>query len=575
MFAMVFMAILLMLSVSLIGLTNVHSRAERQTVSRAGALAIAEAGLDQAMYQLNQDANFSGESNITLGDGSFSTTISTVDSNRKQIVSTGRIIYQNGAVAERIVSAIATIDLTVVNFQFGVQSGYGGLSMGNNSQVNGNVYVSGNISGSGVITGDASVAAGSSAAPDQNFQTQNSDFLFGNESARKDVAQSFIPSATNIITKIKVYLKKNGNPGNLTIRIVSDNNGQPSKTELASGAISASTITGSYAFIEGAFTSNPTLIGGQKYWLMLSSGSNSNHYYIWGMDNTDSYAGNTGKYSTNWNASTPVWNAVGGDLNFQTIMGGVATSLDGVTVNGTVRAPAITSCTIGGSAYYQTTNTCSVSGVSYPSSTPPAPQAMPISQAQITNWEDAAAAGGTINSLTLDGSSATLGPVKINGNLTIINNSTVWLAGPVWVAGNIIVDNNSAIRGSASLGSGGTVLIADDPASSTVNGKITLNNNALVTGNSNPGNYLMLISNYSGTGMAIELNNNVSSSIYYAPNGTIEVENNAAPLQLTANLIRLENNAVINYQTGLQSASFSSGPGGSWAFQAGSYAIVK
>ncbi len=575
-FAMVFMAILLMLSTGLIGLSSLHSRAERQTVAGAGALTIAEAGLDQAIYQLNQNPNFSGESNVALGAGAFSTTISTLDPNRKQIVSTGRVTYQNGAVSERIVSAIANIDLTVISFQFGVQAGYGGLSMDNDSRVNGNVFANGNISGVGTITGDASVAAGSATLPDQSWQVNNADFLFGNTSARDDVAQSFIPSATNIITKVKVYLKKIGDPGNLTVRILTDNSGEPSEDVLASGSISASTITGSYAFIEGAFSNNPTLFGGQKYWLMLSSPVHSSKYYSWGLDNTDGFASNTGKYSADWNASTPVWNTAGGDFNFQTIMGGATTSISGVTVNGTARATMMTTCTIGGNAYYQTVNTCSVAGATYASSTPPAPQAMPISQAQITDWEAAAAAGGTIGGLILQNDdTATLGPVKINGDLTLKNSSTVWIAGPIWVTGNILLENNSAFVSSIVLGNSGTTIIADDTLNPTENGKIILKNNFNVQSNGNPGNNLMFISNYSGDHEAIELNNNASSSIFYAPNGTIEMENNASPIQLTAYLIHLKNNAVINYQTGLQSANFISGPGGSWAFQAGSYAIVK
>ena len=575
-FAMVFMAIMLMLSAVLASMSSLHSGAQRQTVARAQALSVAEAGLDKAIYQLNQDPNFTGENDVAFGEGEFSTVIANVDSNHKQIVSTGRVTYKNGAVAERQVSVIANIDLTVVNFQFGVQAGYGGLSMDNNSQVNGNVYANGNISGSGVITGDASVAAGSASISDQSWEVNNVDFLFGNTSARDDAAQSFIPSQTNIITKVKVYLKKIGDPGNLTVRILTDDSGQPSKTVLASGSISASTITGSYAFIEGAFSSNPTLIAGQKYWLMLSSPVHSSKYYSWGLDNTDGFASNTGKYSDKWDAGSPVWNAAGGDFNFQIIMGGTVTFISGVTVNGTARATEITACTIGGDAYYQTTNTCSVAGTAYASSTPPAPQAMPISQAQITEWEAAAAAGGTIGDVLLEGfDTATLGPVKINGNLTVKNSSTVWIAGPIWVTGNILLENNSAFVSSIVLGNGGTTIIADDTLNPTEDGKIKLQNNFSVQSNGNPGNNLMFISNYFGVDAAISLLNSASSSIFYAPNGTIEMENNASPIQLTAHLIHLKNNAVINYQTGLQSANFSSGPGGSWAFQAGTYAIVK
>lgn len=574
-FAMVFMTIMLMLSAVLISMSLLHSGAQRQTVARAQALSIAEAGLDKAIYQLNQDPNFTGENDVVLSEGKFSTVISTVDSNHKQIISIGRVTYKNGAVAERQVSVIANIDLTVISFQFGVQAGYGGLSMDNNSKVNGNVYANGSISGVGTITGDASVAAGSGALPDQSWEVNNADFLFGNTSARDDVAQSFVSSQTNIITKVKVYLKKVGDPGNLTVRIVADNGDKPSKTELASGSISASTITGSYAFIEGAFSDNPTLISGQKYWLILSSPVHSSKYYSWGLDNTDGFASNTGKYSADWDASTPVWNTAGGDFNFQTFMGGEITSISGVTVNGTARATEITSCTIGGDAYYQTTNTCSVSGVTYPSSTPPAPQAMPISQAQISEWEAVAAAGGTIGDVLLENfDTATLGPVKINGNLTVKNSSTIWIAGPIWVTGNIQLENNSVIS-SAALGDSGTVIIADDTLNPTEDGKIVLQNNFNVQSNGNPGNNLIFISNYSGVGAAISLLNSASSSIFYAPNGTIEMENNASPIQLTANLIHLKNNAVINYQTGLQSANFSSGPGGSWAYQAGTYAVIK
>ena len=574
-FAMVFMAIMLMLSTVLASMSSLHSGAERQTVARAQALSIAEAGLDKAIYQINQDANFTGENNVVLGEGTFSTVISTIDSNHKQIISTGRVTYKNGAVAERQASVIASIDLTVINFQFGVQAGYGGLSMDNNSRVNGNIYANGNISGVGTITGDASVAAGSGTLPDQSWEVNNADFLFGNTSARDDVAQSFVSSQTNIITKVKVYLKKIGDPGNLTVRIVTDNGDKPSKTELASGSISASTITDSYAFIEGAFSDNPTLISGQKYWLMLSSPVHSSKHYSWGMDNTDGFASNTGKYSADWNASTPVWNTAGGDFNFQTFMGGEVTSISGVTVSGTARATMITACTISGDAYYQTTNTCSVAGTAYPSSTPPAPQAIPISQAQITDWEAAAAAGGTIGDVLLENDdSATLGPIKINGNLTMKNNSTAWIAGPIWVTGNILLENNSVFS-SATLGNSGTVIIADDILNPAEDGKIALKNDFNVQSNGNPGNNIMFISNYSGAGVAISLSNNASSSIFYAPNGTIEMENNASPIQLTASLIHLKNNAVINYQTGLQSANFTSGPGGSWIFQAGSYAVIK
>ena len=97
----------------------------------------------------------------------------------------------------------------------------------------------------------------------------------------------------------------------------------------------------------------------------------------------------------------------------------------------------------------------------------------------------------------------------------------------------------------------------------------------MIAGNGNVGNYPLLISLYSGSGKAIAVKNNTSSTIFYAPYGTIEVSNNSSPIQLTANRIEIENNATVNYTTGLQNALFTSGPGGSWVYKPGTYVIVK
>ncbi len=83
----------------------------------------------------------------------------------------------------------------------------------------------------------------------------------------------------------------------------------------------------------------------------------------------------------------------------------------------------------------------------------------------------------------------------------------------------------------------------------------------------------MVLSTNTGSS-AIALNNNASGVILYAPNGTITVSNNAAANQITAKTLNLSNNTTINYVNGLQSVSFSNGPGGSWTFVPGTYAIV-
>ena len=575
-FAMVFVAILLTLSTALIGSTTMHNRAEAQTIASHQALRLAEAGLDKAIYELNQNPAFSGEVNVPLGNGTVTIAVNDIDSSNKRITATGQVSYQGGLVATKAVQATANIDLTTVSFMFGVQVGDGGITTNNNSKVNGNVFSNGNISGSGEITGDASVAAGSALTTDQSWTTSTVDFLFQNSSLRRTAAQSFVPSVTTTLNKVQVYLKKIGNPNNLPVRVVSDNNGIPSKTVLAQGTISASLITTVYGFINGTFTSNPILSGGKKYWLLLGDSDSSNHYYSWGMDAADGYPNNTGKYSADWNAGTPVWNSSGGDLNFKTIMGGVTTTLSGVTVGGTARAMELLGCTINGNAYSQGVNTCTVVGSSTTGTPAPAPQALPISEAQIAAWESSAESGGVISGYILDGGqSASLGPIKVAGNLDINNGSTLLLTGPVWVTGTISIDNTSLVRNSILLGQSSTVLIADDPSNQSINGIIVVNNGAIITGNGNPNNYPIVISTYSGVDDAIRLDNNTSGTIFYAPNGRIHVNNNASPIQLTAYSIDLNNNAEVNYTTGLQNISFTSGPGGSWVYKAGTYTITK
>lgn len=576
-FSLIFMGILLSLSAGLIGYTTVNINAEGQAVAKAQALALAEAGSDNAIYQLNQNPNYSGETNTALGPGTFTTTVATINQNTKRITATGNVVYRHGLTASHTIQTTASINLTTLSFSYGVQVGQGGFTMNNGSQINGNMFSNGTISGSGVITGDAYVAGGVAPTADQVWTDYNSDFYLGSSSALSAAAESFIPSATNTIAKVSVYIKKIGAPDNLEVKIVSDNSGVPSKTVLTSGSILASNVTGSYAWIDVGLSSNPTLNAGTKYWLILvDSKVNASKYYYWGLDIANGYANNIGMYSSDWNAGHPVWTAAGGDFDFQVYMGATVTSLSGVTVNGNAKALSMTGCTIAQDAYFQTTNSCTVSGAQHPNTPPPSPQPFPISSAQITEWESAATAGGTIGSYSLtNGSTSTLGPVIVNGDFTISNSSKVKMLGPIWVKGNVTLDNNSQVLVDSSLGGSGTVLIADKPGNTTTTGKITLNNGAIGAGNGQPGSNMLFISTYAGDDDAIYLGNNASSIIFFAPYGTIHINNNTNLWEMTGYRAKLDNNAVVNYQSGLQDATFSNGPGGSWIYQAGSYAITN
>ncbi len=577
--ALVFLAIFITISTALLGYTTLNLRGSRQTYGQNRALYLAEAGVDQAIYQLNQNSSYTGETNTALGEGTFTVTVTSLGASNKRITATGYIPNNVNPVYKRTVRVTSNIGSTVIAFRLAMQVGIGGLTMDNGTSILGNVFSNGNISGtgnfnnaSGEITGSAIVAASNSPTPDQQWTTQNTDFFFGNVTSKRDAAQSFIPAVSNSLNKISVLLRKIGSPGDINFKIVADNSGSPSKTTLGSGTIAASLVTNNYDFIDGALVSPFNLIVGQKYWIILVTSVDSNNYFSWGLDSSDSYPSGTGKYSPNWSANNPTWNSVGGDFNFGIYLGGTATSLSGVKVGGDATAHIITDCKVTGNAFYQAISSCPVTGTLNPNATDTAPQIMPISGAQVTDWENSAAAGGVIaGPFTISGT-GTLGPVKINGDLII--DGTLNLTGNVWVNGNVTVVNGSFINIDPSLGTDGAVIIADTPANQAIGGIMTVNNGVTLQGNGNPGSYVLMISTNSTSG-AIELNNNIVGGIYYTDKGNINVSNNVSADRVLGYSVHLKNNAVMTYSSGLQSGSFPGGPGGSWGYVPGSFVIVQ
>lgn len=568
--ALVFLAIFISIAVGIVSYITLTLRAQRYAINAEYTLKLAEAGLEKAVYELNQNSTYTGENNTELGSGTFTTSVSSVDSNTKRITVTSYFPDNVSPLVTRSLSASVAIDASIVSFNFGVQVGNGGITMNNGSQIIGNVYSNGSITGSGSITGDATVAGGTASSPDQQWTVQNGTQNVGQASGNRYLAQSFIPSSSLVINKVSLYLKKVGSPNDLTIQVVTDNSGNPSSTVIASGVLRASSVGSAYTFVDGTLNSSPTLTGGQRYWVKITSTVSASNYMIWGSDTTDAYSSGTAKSSSN-NSS---WSALSTDLDFQVWMGGVITSIDGITVGGTAWAHDLKNCNVQ-NAIYQTISSCTVSGSQTVSSTDASPAAMPISDAQIDDWESIAEAGGVTSGNYSVTGTQTLGPRKIDGNLTISNNATLVIAGPLWVRGNVTFSNNATFRVSPGVGNSGVVLIADTPGSESTSGIVTLTNNTVVEGNGSAGSYPMIVSTYSGTGNAINLSNNVDSVILYAPNGTITVSNNAGANQITAKKLVLDNNTIITYINGLQSATFSNGPGGSWTFLPGTYSTEQ
>ncbi|MCX6741446.1 MAG: hypothetical protein NTY61_03560 [Candidatus Parcubacteria bacterium] len=457
-------------------------------------------------------------------------------------------ILVNGEQADRFRNLQVSLNVTsaTIAFYYGAQIGEGGLIMGNGSSIEGSVYANGNIKGdNAAVTGNVWIGSAINSA-DQQSQVINTDYPIGRASPIIDAAQSFTAVISGQLVKISLYLKKTGSPTNKTVRLLTDNNDNPSKTLAATGSygtLTASQVSqNDYGWIDVALNAPPTVIAGVKYWITIDSSLDSGNYFIWGKDSLDTYAGGTGKYSPNWNDSSPVWSSTNGDFGFRTWLDAHAT--------------LINNCDIAGDAYYQTINNSTVQGLSYPGSPNPGLENLPISDSNITDWKAEAEAGGTIEGdYTIDaGAKESLGPKKIIGNLTISNNADLTITGTVYVTCFINLFNGAKIRLGESYGAENGMVLAD--------GQINVSNNSVFFGNSADSYILFLTTE---TGEAINIANNSNTALFYASQGTINISNNVTLKGVTGYKIILSNNAHIIYEEGLASTKFSSGSGASWS----------
>lgn len=250
---------------------------------------------------------------------------------------------------------------------------------------------------------------------------------------------------------------------------------------------------------------------------------------------------------------------------------GAGNRIYGLEVTGNSHAHTLQNVDADGDAYYYSSSTLintNVRGTKHPGSPDPQPVGLPISQASIDTWESWAEAGGTFNgNKTISGTQTTLGPLKINGNLTVTNGGTLTLTGVLWVTGNISFSNNAIIKLAPTFGASSSMIIADSPTNKATYGKITVSNNVSVQGSGNPKSYIMLLSTNTGSttgNPAINVGNNSTAVVYYATVGMIKISNNAHLRAVSGGGLYLANNAEVQYDSGLADANFSGGPGGSW-----------
>ncbi|MCL5783884.1 MAG: hypothetical protein M1142_00815 [Patescibacteria group bacterium] len=544
------------------------------------ALNLAEAGVDKAVASLNATGgSYIGETETALGPGTFSVKVTTPNSSTKFIEATGYIPSKAKAKASRTVK-ISVSKGVGASFNYGVQVGEGGLIMGNSNDIKGSIYSNGNISGgnSNEIDGDAWVAGGVQPTPDQQTDCADlscSDFIFGTNVAGQnvlDVAQSFRLTTTSALNKVSLKIKKFGNPQDIILRILADQSGTPNKTQvLATGTLPASLVTSDYGWVDVAFSAIPNLAADTPYWIMLDTSFDSNNYWAWQNDTLQSYTRGNPAWSSNWNAGNPVWNSVNGDLSFKTYIGGSPTSIVGnigFIVTGNVHANTISGLTIQKDAYYQSISSSTVNGHSYPGSPDPPPKVMPISDANITSWQNQAQQEGIISSAGISSCVSTLGPGKVIGDVSFGNCGIVTLKSPLWITGDLNLTNSNTLKLDSSYGASSGIIVVD--------GTTTMGNGNKLLGSGTNGSVFMLLSTYDSrtSGIpAISVNNSGNTGVMYAGKGEINVQNSNSFTELTAWRIRLINSVKIDYETGLAGLFFSAGPSGSFSIVPGTYQL--
>ncbi len=561
-FALVLMSILFTLTTVSLQLVHYEGGSVNLSHSNREALNIAEAGVEHAIRQLNLNSNYAGESDRSLGNGSFSLNITGSGATRT-IESTGFVPNSTNPKSKRIIIVDASLNSENVEFFYGVQVDAGGIQMGNNAVINGNVYSNGNIIGSegAAISGDTIVAGGLTDTATISSEIQDADHQFATDSTNEDIAQSFTATAAEPLSKISVFIGKTGNPTtNISVRIAENSSNSPVKTSLANGVISYSSVGLTPSWIDVTFTNPATLLSGEKYWIVLdTNGHSASNYWNWRKDTGNNYVNNSGKYSSNCCTGNPSWSDVGGDLMFRAWLGGVANRIENVTIGSNL---------IGSGRANQFVNTvirnspcpnpyCIVSN--------PSQEPLPLSDGVISDWKNVALAGGEINGdyLLTNGAVGSLGPKKINGNLVLDNNAILTMTGTIWVTGTVTVSNGSTLRLDPGYGQNSGMLVSDNT--------MLISNNATFVG-AGTNSFIMIVTTRDDkNGVSITVDNNSVGVIYYAAKSRIQFANNATAKEATAWGINLSNNSSITYDSGLANSTFTGGPGGGWSVTRGTW----
>lgn len=568
---MLFVAISLSVALGLVVPVLHANRTAQDTLESKRSYYIAESGVEDVLYRLREGKQLDASETLVLGTAETTTTVTNLSMNEKQITSLGDVNNKNRSVNITISQGAG------VSFNYGVQIGQGGLVMTGSSGINGTIYSNGDIYGSSssFITGSAYAANGEALSAEvQNgiTGTPPASIIFGATTAAQDVAQSFIISTNTAINKAQFYIRKIGNPSNATVSLVTNSAGSPGTTVIASGTLSASLVTTSYGWVQVIFTSNPVLIPGATYWLVIDAGVSASSYYTLGANSGEYTSGSAkiGRYGTSWSATSPA--TLDGYFSFY--VGGQTSRIYGNSQynrlkigtggSGTAHAQTIDNVAATGLLYCQNgtgNNKSCNTGQSVPAASP-----WPVSDGNIQTWKDEALLGGTQTGNVNAGNgyqTATLGPKKIVGDLTVGGSATLNVTGTLWITGDLIVAGSGKLKLASAYGTSSGVIIVD--------GTVTIGGSAPVNGSGTSGSYILLVSLSDcptspscGSDKAIEISGAAGAVVLVAQNGTVSFSGSAQAKQVTAYKLSLSGTTTVTYESGLADMSFSNSPSGTW-----------
>lgn len=190
--ALVILTFVLILVGTLFGRTAQFLRFGGNNLRQEQAINLAEAGVDYAIWQLNENAGVFAPptQNVILSTGEVDVTVETVDTTNKTITSTGYFPQKANYRSKNTIKLNSNVNTTQVEFHYGIQTGSGGVvDLTGGSVVNGNVWAgcpspcdpitnivgsgNSNINGQARATGTISAAPGLSVNPEPNNRFPN------------------------------------------------------------------------------------------------------------------------------------------------------------------------------------------------------------------------------------------------------------------------------------------------------------------------------------------------------------------------------------------------------------------